>query len=96
MPNFEGATATPKPVNGGPAPPRNPFMAPNPRNNIHDDPYMSDTYRGPGPLGDGPEPSAFFPPGHECGSITFDSQGRIVTVCVGLDRPVLVLLEPHR
>jgi hypothetical protein len=30
----------------------------------------------------------------ECASITFDSQGRIVTVCVGLDRPVLALLDP--
>src|SRR5204863_1775907 len=31
----------------------------------------------------------------ECASITFDSQGRIVTICVGLDRPVLALLDPH-
>jgi hypothetical protein len=93
VPNFEGATASPNPVNGGPAPPRNPFMAPNPRNNIHDDPYMSDTYRLPGPLGDGPENSSLFT--RECGSITFDSAGRIVTVCVGLDRPVLALLDPH-
>src|SRR3954449_10085462 len=91
---FEGGSAAPNPVDGGPAPPRNPFMAPNPRNNIHDDPYMSDTYRLPGPLGDGSEPSAYFPPGHECGSITFDSAGRIVTVCVGLERPVLVLMDP--
>jgi hypothetical protein len=90
---FEGSTAVPSGVVGGPAPPRNPFMAPNPRNNIHDDPYMSDTYRLPGPLGDGAEPSALF--ARECGSITFDSQGRIVTVCVGLDRPVLALLDPH-
>jgi hypothetical protein len=95
VPQFEGTTATSKPVDGGPAPPRNPFMAPNPRNNIHDDPYMTDTYRLSGPLGDGDEPSAYFPPGHECGSITFDSTGRIVTVCVGLDRPVLVLMDPH-
>ena len=92
---FEGSTAVPSRVDGGPAPPRNPFMAPNPRNNIHDDPYMTDTYRLSGPLGDGAEPSAYFPPGHECGSITFDSAGRIVTVCVGLDRPVLVLMDPH-
>jgi hypothetical protein len=92
---FEGSTAVTNPVDGGPAPPRNPFMAPNPRNNIHDDPYMTDTYRISGPLGDGAEPSAYFPPGHECGSITFDSAGRIVTVCVGLDRPVLVLMDPH-
>jgi hypothetical protein len=95
VPQFEGATAVPNPVNGGPAAPRNPFMAPNPRNNIHDDPYMSDTYRLSGPLGDGAEPSTYFPPGHECGSITFDSQGRIVTVCVGLEGPILVLLDAH-
>jgi hypothetical protein len=95
VPQFEGAAATANRVDGGPAPPRNPFMAPNPHNNIHDDPYMSDTYRTPGPLGDGAEPSTYFPPGHECGSITFDSAGRIVSVCVGLDRPVLVLLDPH-
>ena len=90
---FEGSPASTNPVDGGPAPPRNPFMAPNPRNNIHDDPYMSDTYRVPGPLGDGAEPSTLF--SRECGSITFDSAGRIVTVCVGLDRPVLALLDPH-
>jgi len=95
VPQFEGSTAVPNPVDGGPAPPRNPFMAPNPRNNIHDDPYMSDTYRLPGPLGDGAEPSMFNTPPRECGSITFDSAGRIVTVCVGLDRPVLALLDPH-
>jgi hypothetical protein len=92
-PAFEGTAASPNPVDGGPAPPRNPFMAPNPRNNIHDDPYMSDTYRLSGPLGDAGETSSLFT--RECGSITFDSQGRIVTVCVGLDRPVLALLHPR-
>jgi hypothetical protein len=95
VPQFEGTTATPNRVDGGPAPPRNPFMAPNPRNNIHDDPYMTDTYRLSGPLGDGAEPSTLNTPPRECGSITFDSAGRIVTVCVGLDRPVLALLDPH-
>ena len=95
VPQFDGSTAVPNPVDGGPKPPRNPFMAPNPRNNIHDDPYMSDTYRLSGPLGDGAEPSAANTPPRECGSITFDSAGRIVTVCVGLDRPVLALLDPH-
>jgi hypothetical protein len=95
VPQFEGATAAPNPVDWGPAPPRNPFMAPNPRNNIHDDPYMSDTYRLRGPLGDGAELSSLNTPPRECGSITFDSAGRIVTVCVGLDRPVLALLDPH-
>jgi hypothetical protein len=90
---FEGSTAVPNPVGGMRTLPSNPFMAPNGRNNIHDDPYMTDTYAVSGPLGDGSEPSALFT--RECGSITFDSQGRIVTICVGLDRPVLALLEPH-
>jgi hypothetical protein len=90
---FEGSAATPNPVGGMTQPPRNPFLAPNGRSNIHDDAYMTDTYTVSGPLGDGPEPSALFT--RECGSITFDSQGRIVTVCVGLDRPVLALLDPH-
>jgi hypothetical protein len=95
VPQFEGGAAIPNPVDGGPAPPRNPFMAPNPRNNIHDDPYMTDSYRLSGPLGDGAEPSSLNTPPRECGSITFDSAGRIVTVCVGLDRPVLALFDPH-
>jgi hypothetical protein len=90
---FEGSPGSSSPVAGGPAPPRNPFMAPNPRNNIHDDPYMTDTYRWGGPLGDGPEISTLF--ARECGSVTFDSAGRIVTICVGLDRPILALLDPH-
>ena len=93
VPQFEGAIGVPNPVDGGPAPPRNPFMAPNPHNNIHDDPYMSDTYRQSGPLGDGSEHSSLFT--RECGSLLFDSAGRIVTVCVGLDLPVLALLDPH-
>jgi hypothetical protein len=92
---FEGSTAVPNPVGGMTPPPGHPFMAPNGRNNIHDDPYMTDTYAVSGPLGDGTEPSSLFLPGRECASITFDSQGRIVTICVGLDRPVLALLDPH-
>jgi hypothetical protein len=92
VPAFTGQIAEPRPLNATSLP-QNPFMAPNGRNNIHDDAYMSDTYRYPGPLGDGPEASTLFT--RECGSITFDSQGRLVTICVGLDRPVLALLEPH-
>ena len=90
---FEGSAATPHPVSGMTPPPQNPFMARNGQNNIHDDAYMTDTYPIAGPLADGAEPSAFFV--RECASITFDSHGRIVTVCVGLDGPVLAMLDPH-
>jgi hypothetical protein len=90
---FEGTTATPNPVGNATPPPQNPFMAANGRSNIHNDAYMTDTYRFGGPLGNGANSSALF--FRECGSVLFDSQGRIVTICVGLDRPVLALLDPH-
>jgi hypothetical protein len=89
---FEGGTATANKVTA-PEVPQNPFMAPNGRNNIHDDGYMTDTYTFSGPLGGGLTASNLF--FRECGSVMFDSQGRIVTICVGLDRPVLALLHPH-
>jgi hypothetical protein len=91
---FSGGQATPAPVGGVTPPPRNPFMAPNGRSNIHDDAYMTDTYTVGGPLGRNVQvSSAFFL--RECGSITFDGAGRIVTVCVGVDRPVLAMLDPQ-
>ena len=89
---FEGSPASPNPVEAT-DPPQHPFMAPNGRNNIHNDPYMSGAYRVTGPMTDGAEVSALF--NRECASVMFDSQGRIVTICVGLDRPVLALLDPH-
>ena len=90
---FEGSPATAKAIKGVKEPPRHPFMAPNGLSNIHHDAYMTDFYRWGGPLGDGPEVSTFF--AHECASIAFDARGRIVTICVGLERPILALLDPH-
>jgi hypothetical protein len=90
---FEGAPATPQPVDGVTPPPQNPFMAPNERSNLHNDAYMTDVYRGAGPLGRNTETASnLFV--RECASIAFDSHDRLVTVCVGIDRPVLALLEP--
>ena len=90
---FTGHTATPHPVRGTRVP-RHPWMAPNGRSNIHDDAFETDSYRWLGPLGNSTGVgSAFFV--HECASITFDSQGRLVSICVGVDRPVLALLDPE-
>jgi hypothetical protein len=73
--------------------PRHPFMAANEASNIHNDAYQSDTYNRSGPLGSGiAARSALFL--RECASVTFDRRGRIVTVCVGLDHPVLAVLDP--
>ena len=73
--------------------PQHPFMAADPGSNIHNDAYQSDVYNRLGPLGEGiSSQSALFV--RECASVTFDRRGRIVTVCVGLDRPVLAVLDP--
>jgi hypothetical protein len=81
-----------------PRAPRNPFMAPNGLSNIHDDGYQTDTYRWSGPLGRGTSAkSAFYVAptvSRECASITFDRRGRLVTICVGLDRPVIAIIDP--
>ena len=69
-------------------------MAPNGRSNLHVDGYQSDVHQGPGPLGRGIEQRSTFLEG-DCASVTFDSRGRIVTVCVGLEGPKLLLLEPR-
>ncbi|CAN5533846.1 hypothetical protein BH20ACT15_BH20ACT15_11500 [soil metagenome] len=91
-PAFQGLPAAPNPIEGVPEAPRHPFMAPNGRSNIHNDAYQTDAYRVSGPLGAGTTSSTFF--ARECASVAFDSQGRIVTVCVGLERPVLAVLDP--
>jgi hypothetical protein len=54
---------------------------------------MTDVNEGPGPLGRGTTRTSVFE-SRDCASVTFDAQGRIVTICVGLDRPVLTLKDP--
>src|SRR5436190_4304189 len=81
-----------------PAPnaPQNPFMAPNPDNNIHDDTWMTDAYRRGGPTGSSPATSLGALPPSLCGSITFDGEGRIVTVCPSVVAPPeLRLIDPQ-
>jgi hypothetical protein len=90
---FIGAPAKPKPLTA-PIPPRHPFMAPNGNSNIHDDAYMSDFYSRSGPLGKDTETTSTFQTS-DCASVTFDSKGQIVTVCVGLQRPRLKLFDPQ-
>jgi hypothetical protein len=95
VPAFAGDPWAPAPVSlaEAPVPPRHPFMAPNDRSNLHDDAYQTDTTDGPGPLGRDMETlSTYY--NSVCGSVTFDSRGRIVTICVGAARPVLKVLDP--
>src|SRR4051794_35014050 len=91
LPRFIGAPVAPQPVDS-PDPPRHPFMAPNGRAELHVDSYQTDVHQGLGPLGNGIERASTFLEG-DCGSVTFDSHNRIVSVCVGVEGPKLVLLD---
>jgi len=89
---FTGRAATAQPY-AAQRIPRNPFMAANERSNIHNDAYQTDAYNAPGPLGRDPKvTSTMF--AAECASVTFDSKGRIVTVCVSPTGATLRMLDP--
>ena len=64
-----------------PRPPQNPNLAANPGNNIHNDTWMTDAYARSGPTGPNLVASFGAFPLSICGSMTFDRQGHIVTVC---------------
>lgn len=93
VPEFIGGPANPKFIAAQPIP-QNPFMAPNGDSNIHMDAYMSDTYSTGGPLGLSPLVKSSFLTG-ECGTVTFDSKGRIITVCLGPFSTRLYLIDPE-
>lgn len=89
---FTGRPAQPRPIAGVPVP-QHPHMAADGTSNIHNDAYQTDSYVGPGPLGhDLSVTSALF--AGECASVTFDSRGRIVTVCVTPLGATLRLMDP--
>jgi hypothetical protein len=93
VPAFTGSIATPQSVRA-PTVPQNPFMAPNGRSNLHDDAYMTNTYTWSAPLGKEMQTLSTFQ-GAECASLTVDSAGRLVSVCVGLEGPRLEMFDPH-
>jgi hypothetical protein len=89
---FTGHAAVARPMPGV-AVPEHPYMARNGASNIHDDAYQTDVYDGPGPLGhDLKVTSTLY--AQECASVTFDSHGRIVTVCPGVTGATLRLIDP--
>jgi hypothetical protein len=92
-PQFIGHVAIPQPIRGVPATPHNPFMAKNGESEIHDDGWQTDVNTWGGPLGRSPL-QASTEIQHDCGSITFDRQGRVVSVCVGVSGPELYMFDP--
>ena len=90
--DFIGKPARAKPLKTFDVP-RHPFMAVNEDSNIHNDAYQTDAYDRMGPLGEDMTVNSTFHVA-ECASVTFDSKGRIVTICVGLEGPRLVMMDP--
>jgi hypothetical protein len=94
LPQYQGAPATPRPLVATTAP-QNPFLAHDPRSNIHNDTWMTDAYRRRGPLGRSPVTfSASMSPAL-CGSLTFHSKGWIVAVCPAIGAgPQVRVIDP--
>ena len=76
-----GGPAAAKPIRNAKRAPQHPFMSANPWNNIHNDAWMTDAYHGKAPLGRNSTAFSGAMPVGICASITFDSRGRINTVC---------------
>ena len=90
---YLGAPAAAHPVGDVARVPRNRFMAPNGSSEIHDDGWQTDAYTWGGPLGRSPVVTSSLL-SRDCGSITFDPRGRLVSDCIGLTGPELFLLDP--
>jgi len=99
LPAFQGAAATadPLPPSKTTFAPQNPFMASNPNSNIHNDTWMTDAYpTRSGPLGNSLVATSEAKPPAVCGSLTFDSRGRIVSVCPSAGvGPQVRIIDPN-
>ena len=81
IPTHQGGPVEANPIKHATKPEQNPNMAANPNSNIHNDTWMTDAYNRKGPLGESPVTDSYSYPSSLCGSLAFDSQGRIISVC---------------
>ncbi|HZE18275.1 MAG TPA: hypothetical protein VE197_22725 [Mycobacterium sp.] len=105
LPTFVGKVANAQPI-PPPGVPQNPFSAPNPFGSVHLDPWESDTSTLAGPLGRAPlswssrltqaRRHPLLRLGHffGCGTMLFDSHGRLEATCLGKGEASLVLVAP--
>ncbi|HEX3316836.1 MAG TPA: hypothetical protein VHR88_02390 [Solirubrobacteraceae bacterium] len=91
-----GKAAHAQPVRGIRPAPQQPFMAPDPKNNVHNDSWMTDDYPGlSGPLGRSPDQFSTTI-GRDCVTLTFDAKGRLVGTCTDLSHgPALYMFDPR-
>ncbi|MDX6583636.1 MAG: hypothetical protein QOI10_2820 [Solirubrobacterales bacterium] len=95
LPAHSGAAAKAHKIKDPTIAPQNPYMTSNPNSNIHNDTWMTDAYQRKGPLGNNLQTSSGSFPPSLCGSITFDSQGRILSICPSsVAPPTARLIDP--
>jgi hypothetical protein len=87
LPPHTGSAFTPHKLKDPTKAPQNPFMARNPNSNIHNDTWMTDAYQRSGPLGNDLQAGSGSLPPSLCGSLAFDQENRLVSVCPSLLAP---------
>src|ERR1700710_910224 len=93
VPQFVGNPAAAQPVPHHKVP-QLPMLAANGTSSMHDDAYASDAYEVSGPLGHDLQVSTASYGVRECATMAFDSRGRIVGLCGGLEGVELIGFGP--
>ena len=94
VPKYVGAPATPDPIAHPPIP-QHPYLSPDGTNSMHNDAYASDAYEVSGPLGIDPQVKFSSYGLRECATMAFDSHGRIVGLCGGLEGFRMMVIDPQ-
>lgn len=93
VPGFEGTAVAPRPIHS-PRVAQNPNLSDNGTTNMHNDAYSTDAYRVSGPLGEDLQMTTASYGIRECATMAFDSRGRIVGLCGGLEGFHMMVIDP--
>ncbi|MCW2751745.1 MAG: hypothetical protein JWR83_2855 [Aeromicrobium sp.] len=93
VPTFTGAPAKKQPIAHSKVP-QNPWLSANGSNTMHNDAYASDAYDVSGPLGRKLTVTSASYGVRECATMAFDSHGRIVGLCGGLEGFSMMVIDP--
>ncbi|MGZ8751025.1 MAG: hypothetical protein ACXWYP_09140 [Pseudonocardia sp.] len=93
VPAFLGDAVSARPLPHR-AVPQNPHLAANGASSMHNDAYSSDAYDVSGPLGRDLQVTSRSYGVRECATMTFDSHGRILGLCGGLEGFTMMLIDP--
>lgn len=92
-PRYVGRPATAQPIGLGIR--QHPRLAANGTGTVHNDGWSTDSYPGPGPLGESPSVDTAWHGIEGCATLAFDTQDRLVALCGDTSGPVLHVLDPE-